>query len=147
MNDENIRSKSAQAKKVEEFYHDCQHWKSKLWFIEDEAIFLEHLLNSYVFEPKTPNLFERLQDYLERLKKAETTKTAVIRRITVHEKTLSGMFDCKDMACNLSFYQKHNAIQAEVVGFVEDFGSLKAEIFNYARWILKKSKPHYRHGS
>ncbi|NNE76916.1 MAG: hypothetical protein HKN31_07565 [Pricia sp.] len=141
MKDENNFTKTNQAKKVEELYYDCQHWKSKLWFVEDESIFLEHLLNSYVFEPNTPNLFERLQDYLERLKKSKKEKTALFQRITKHESNLVGMFDCKNITCDLSFTRKHHTIQAEVVGFVETFQFLKADVFNYAGGILKKRRP------
>ncbi|HZJ18901.1 MAG TPA: hypothetical protein VFD35_00925 [Pricia sp.] len=140
-NDKDTRTKSDQAKKVEEFYYECQNWKSKLWFMQDETIFLDGLLNSYVFEPDTPNLFVRLQDYLERLQKADRKKRKIMQRIIEHEKKLVGIFDCKDYACDLSFYQKHDVLKAEVVSCVEDFQNLKGEIFNYAGGILKKRKP------
>lgn len=141
MNDNDTRTQSDQAKKVEEFYYECQHWKSKLWFMQDEAIFLDGLLNSYVFEPDTPNLFERLQDYLEGLRKTERKKRMLMQRITGHEKKLVGIFDCKDYTCDLGFYQKHDALKAEVIICMEDFQNLKKEIFNYAGHILKKRKP------
>lgn len=141
MNDDNGRTKSDQAKKVEEFYYECQHWKSKLWLMQDETIFFEGLLNSYVFEPDTPNLFERLQGYVERLQKTDSNKQKTMQWIIEHEKTLGGIFECKDYACDLGFYQKHYALKAEVVSCIENFQLLKGEIFNYAGSILKKRKP------
>lgn len=53
--------------KVAELNSDCNHWISTFRFIEEEQIFIEKLLESYVFEPNTPNLFERLEDYNTRL--------------------------------------------------------------------------------
>jgi hypothetical protein len=41
----------------------------------------------------------------------------------------------------LGYYQKHEAIKAYVVAFLENFQGLKSEIFNYAGGILKKKKP------
>ena len=52
------------------------------------------------------------------------------------------MLECKDERCDLGFYNKHNALKAEVVSCMEDFQNLKAEIFNYAGGILKKRKPN-----
>ena len=52
---------------TQEFHTTTKNWISSLQFIEDELRFIENLMCSYVFEPDTPNLFERLQDYKERV--------------------------------------------------------------------------------
>ena len=44
-------------RKIEVMHDDLQNWKSYLRFIEDEMVFIQRLLDSYVFEPRTPNLF------------------------------------------------------------------------------------------
>lgn len=137
----NTHSKEVQAKKKEELYFECQHWKSILGFMDDEIAFIHRLLNSYVFEPNTPNLFERLQDYLDRLKKIERYKAKVSKLITAHENSLGGILECTDDGCDLGFYQTHDTIKAEVVACNQDFQHLKSEIFNYAGGILKKRKP------
>ena len=142
MNDDNRIIAAEQAKKVEELHWDARHWKSTLLFMQDEIAFIDRLLNSYVFEPNTPNLFERLQDYLQRLKTTKKRKAEVILQISTHENDLGGMLECKDERCDLGFYNKHNALKAEVVSCMEDFQNLKAEIFNYAGGILKKRKPN-----
>lgn len=141
MNKTKSISSAEQTKKVDELHWDARHWKSTLRFMQDEILFIDRLLNSYVFEPNTPNLFERLQNYRQRLKTAKSKKTEVIQQILKHESNLGGMLECKDEACDLGFYKKHNRLKAEVVTAVEDFQNLKAEIFNYAGGILKKRKP------
>jgi len=141
MNNNQSFTEIEQAKKIEELIRNTRHWKSKLRFVQDEILFIDRLLNSYVFEPNTPNLFERLQDYQRRLKTAKNRKAKVIQQISRHKNKLGGMLECKDEACDLGFYPKHDVLKAEVVGCVEDFQNLKAEIFNYAGAILKKRKP------
>lgn len=129
-----------QGKKVEVLHYELQGWKSNLHFIEDEIIFFDHLLNSYIFQPNTQNLFERLQDYLHRLKKTKNIKIKLQKSITQHENKLGGMMECTDAYCDLQYYRKHNLLKAKAVGFISNFRELKSEIFNYARGILKKRK-------
>ncbi|NJB72159.1 hypothetical protein GGR42_002650 [Saonia flava] len=133
--------KNKQTKKVEELHWECQKWKSHLQFIEDEIVFIDRLLNSYIFQPNTPNLFERLQGYLERLKKVKSNKKIVRNLISQHENDLGGMIECTTDRCDMEFYQKHNKLKAEVVDRMENFMALKSEVFNYAGGILKKRKP------
>ena len=130
-----------QNKKLDVLYADCKYWISTFKFTEDEIVFITKLLESYVFEPNTPNLFERLQDYLKRIKQIEIENTRVKKRVIDHENKLGGMLECVNDACDLTFYNKHNLIKAEVNNCNEIFKVLKAEIFNYAGGILKSKKP------
>lgn len=138
---EDKQIKSGQDRKVEELHWDSQRWKSNLQLMEDELVFIDRLLNSYVFEPNTPNLFERLQDYKERLKKAKAGKKRVRESISRHEVNLGGMLECADNTCDKEYYQKHDLLTAEVLLCLDNFQNLKWEIFNYAGGILKKRKP------
>ncbi len=138
---EKSKIKPEQEKKVELLYAESHNWKSSLYLVSDEVTFIDNLLNSYVFEPNTPNLFERLQKYHAQIKKNKERKDIVLDSIDKHQKDLGGMLECTDYACDLGYYQKHEAIKAEVVGFLENFQLLKSEIFNYAGGILKKRKP------
>lgn len=140
MNIDKSASKISQPKKVEELYWDVRHWNSKLLFMEDEIAFIDGLFDSYIFEPNTSNLFIELEDYLNRLKTAKHKNHKLDQQISVHRHNLGGMLERRDKTCDAGFYQKHDALKAEVVLCVEDFQSLKAEIFNYAGGILKKRK-------
>ena len=137
--EENISTE--QEKKVEELHWEIQQWKSQFQFVEDEILFIERLLNSYVFQPNTPNLFERLQDYKARLKRSKPSREEIRKRISAHESNLGGMLECVDTACDLTYYRKHDSLQNDVDKCFGDFQNLKSEIFNYAGGILKKRKP------
>ena len=141
MNTDKSTVKLTQTKTIEELYHDVRHWKSNLLFLKDEIRFIDHLLDSYIFEPNTPGLFELMQDYQKVLKTTGSKNRQVWKHIWEHQNNLGGMLERKDKACDSGFYQKHDVLQAEVVGCVVDFRNLKGEIFNYASEILKKRKP------
>lgn len=134
-------STQEQSAKVDELYRDARRWKSCLQFTTNEMRFLERLLNSYVFEPNTPNLFERLSGYQERIKKTVIRKKEVSDEIRRHENKLGGMLECTDSSCDMEYYREHERIKAEFSAFQEDFRFLKSEIFDYAGGILKQRKP------
>lgn len=134
-------SPQTQSRKVDQLHFDTRHWRSGIQFTGDEMLFIKRLINSYVFEPNTPNLFERLRDYQDRLEKTRLQKKEVLDAITKHERGLGGMLECMDSECDLAYYRKHEQLRAVVTSFQEDFRQLKSEIFNYAGGILKKRKP------
>ena len=134
-------SKAVQSAKMSAMYREYKQWKSHLQLVHDELIFIEHLLNSYVFEPNTPNLFERLQNYQARIKKTKVNRRVVSGKIIEHEKKIGGMIECSDTYCDSFHTLKHETLKAETVSFMEDFKNLKSEIFEYAGGILKKRKP------
>lgn len=140
MKKENVTKKDE--KKVEELHWEIQQWKSSFQFMEDEIIFIMRLLDSYIFQPNTRNLFERLQDYKVRLKKVKATKKDIQSQISKHENTLGGMLECSNGTDDLTYYQVHDALKSKVDTSYNEFQKLKSEIFNYAGGILKKRKPN-----
>ena len=142
MNNPQSLTENGQAEKVDQLHIALKLWQSNLGFMQDELIFIDHLLKSYVFQPNTPNLFERIQDYLYRLKKAKKEQKMLVVQIGKHENVLAGMLECTDDNSDLSYYQKHDALKAQVMGCTQYFQQLKSEIFNYAIGVLKKRKPN-----
>ncbi len=136
-----LKTKTKQDCKVEELHWDLQRWKSEIQFLDDEAIFIKRLLNSYVFEPNTPNLFERIEIFKKRLEKVNSEKIEITNRISKHESDLAGMLECMNVSCDQWYYQKHEILQLKVNEFITKFGALKSSIFNYAGGILRKHKP------
>jgi len=132
---------SSQKKKVEELHWEMQNWKSNFQFMDNEIMFIIHLLDPYAFQPNTPNLFERLQNYKTNIERITAVKEEVRKNISIHENTMSGMLGCSDTDYDLEYYRKHDKLKAEVVDCLGNFKNLKFEIFNYAGLILKKRKP------
>ncbi|MCG2462247.1 hypothetical protein K8352_15915 [Flavobacteriaceae bacterium F89] len=137
----NNRMQTDQYNEVELLHLESQQWTSSLNFIKDEIVFIGHLLDSYIFEPDTPNLFERLQDYRDSLKNIISTTSEVCKQISIHDNDLGGMLECKDKSFDQAYCHRHDQLKATVVELMMDFQNFKADIFNYAGGILRKRKP------
>ena len=126
--------------KLEELHRNSQKWISNLHFIGDEISFIDKLLNSYVFEPTTPNLFERLQVFLKKLEIAKTRLNELYDAVCVHERELGGLMECTSLPENLEIESGHTALGEGILEYQGKFNMLKSEIFNYAGGILRKRK-------
>lgn len=126
---------------TQELHVASRKWISNLQLIDDELRFIENLMCSYVFEPDTPNLFERLQDYKERVKDIQKRKEEIGKMLLHHENELSGLLESSDADRDNSYAQRQQELQVEFLLFHEDFQQLKSEIFNYAGGILRKRRP------
>jgi len=131
----------ARSKKLGMLYSEVQHWQSELGFIEGEATFITHLLDSYTFEPKTSESFDLLQDYRNRIIIAQKKKNSIVEKIAKHKPRIGGVLECSDKSYDASFRAKHNKLKVEFEKLKINFQILKAEIFEYAIKIMKKRKP------
>lgn len=59
-------------------------------------------------------------------------------RSAVHESELGGFLENLGRSHIDTYQKEHEAIEAEVMGCIEDFQNLKLEIFNYTGGILRK---------
>ncbi len=132
--------KPTSEKELKEIHLDTLEWKSSLQFIEGELQFINQLLNSYVFEPTTPNLFERLQEYKEQITKIEEEIEDIYRNIRKHESELGGMLECDTISCDHTYYQDHELLEVTYKKFYKKFRELKSDVFRYAGGILKAKK-------
>lgn len=131
---------SASEKELKDFHLDTLDWKSSIQFIETEIQFIKQLLNSYVFEPNTPNLFERLQEFKSQIEDVETKIQTIHLEIRKHESELGGMLECDTVSCDTAYYKEHNRLKNQFNDFYKKFRELKSKIFTYAGGVLKSSK-------
>ncbi len=127
--------------KIEDLHIELQKWKSHLQFIEDEMSFIQKLLNSYVFEPRTPNLFERLELFKQEFTESKKEKERLKKLICGHESHLGGIFECTSKTCDESYYEKHNKLENRISQFLETYQKLKTKVYDYAGSVLKRRKP------
>lgn len=125
---------------AKEIHFEMLEWKSGLQFIAEEIQFINQLLNSYIFEPNTPNLFERLQEFKLQMAKIEEEIQEITSSISKHENELGGMMECDTLSCDVFYTEKHSSLKKAIEKFYKKYGVLKGEVFNYAGGILKKNK-------
>jgi len=127
--------------KIGELHKELQIWNSYLRFIDDEMIFIQKLLNSYIFEPRTPNLFERLGDFKREFAISKREKNQLKRAILEHEKYLGGLVECTTEDCDGHYYQKHLEFKDAMSAYIESYLELKNKVYGYAGSVLKRKKP------
>ena len=127
--------------KMEDFRYELQRWKSYFQFIDDEVFFIEKLLNSYIFEPTTPNLFERLEQFKQEFSKSKKKKQQLQKRILEQERHLGGILECDSKMDDKGYCKKHERLRNEVGQYFGDYQKIKAEVYDYAGLVLKRRKP------
>ncbi|WP_119609110.1 hypothetical protein [Flagellimonas lutimaris] len=130
-------------RKIEVMHDELQNWKSYLLFIEDEMAFIQGLLDSYVFEPSTPNLFERLDTFKQHFDTSKKNRKSLAESIRKHENGLGGIFECVEHECDNHYYEKHQNLKDEITDYIKNYINLKKEVYDYAGSVLKKKKPLY----
>ncbi|AXT58149.1 hypothetical protein D1815_21175 [Aquimarina sp. AD1] len=125
---------------LKDIHFDTLEWKSSLQFIEGELLFINQLLQSYVFEPTTPNLFERLQQFRQGIENIEKEISKLHQKIRKHESELGGMLECDTISCDHYYFDEHKELRNHFYNFYKNFRTLKSEVFQYAGGILKKNK-------
>ncbi|WP_298541391.1 hypothetical protein [uncultured Aquimarina sp.] len=127
-------------KDLRDIHFDTLESKSSLQFIDDEVLFINQLLHSYVFEPTTPNLFERLQEFKQEINNVKKEIEELNEEIRKHESELGGMLECDTISCDHYYYEEHKSLKNRFNAFYRNFRKLKSEVFSYAGGILKNNK-------
>ncbi|NER09099.1 hypothetical protein SAMN06265375_1011417 [Muriicola jejuensis] len=123
---------------LDTLHRESRNWISQLEFSQDEINFFIKLLNSYVFEPDTPALFEDLQSHQKNLSKAEKKCKALKKQVLEHENQLSGLLDLHNHTLDAAYKDKHMYLKEDMEQCTAEFLNLKKEMFRYGQTILKK---------
>lgn len=125
---------------IDQFHQDVKVWKSNVALASDEIQFIENLTHSYIFEPSSPNLYERLEHYKTEVSKIKVLLKSIEVLLVKHDVELSGMLECDTVSCDVFFEKKHLTIKEQYRQFIDSYNKTKSEIFNYCGTILKTKK-------
>jgi len=128
-------------RQIEGMHGELQNWNSYLQFIQDEMAFIQKLLDSYVFEPRTPKLFERLETFKQHFNTSKSDRKSLSEIIRNHENALGGIFECTQDECDNHYYEKHQNLKEKVADYIKGYIKLKKEVYNYAGSVLKRKSP------
>ena len=122
---------SSNMTEVEKMHKDAMYWISMIGYYQKDLQFAEKLLHAKIYKSKTPNLFERIQIYKEKIRDLNNILSDFLNEIGHHENEIRGLVDCNTISCDTIYHQKHKEAES---GFKEksiDFQSIKSEIFDY----------------
>lgn len=120
---------------VQKLLNEANQWYLELDIIASEIPFIKQILKSYPFQSQNPNLFERLQLFVQRLESLEDLRIFTLDNIDSHKNQL---VELKKNAKDFDHFFKinHEIIEEEFTRFMQDYKNLKWEIFDYANAIL-----------
>ncbi len=127
---------------IQTSYHsEAKEWKSNLLFIENELHFIQQLIHSYVFEPNTPNLFERLEQFKTQLLDINTAYKKIQELVINYDNELGGIMESHDRTPLDPFIEKkQQMLSTDYTQFMTTYKTLKSNIFEYCGGILKRNK-------
>lgn len=125
-------------KTMEKNFSEISTWESSLIFLEEEIQFLLKLLITDIYESNIPNLYERLQEYSNKLQDFKKEETELKKELEKHKADLSGQLEEYEEQQDFLNKQSHVLLRKKLKAFSKRFSNLKLEIFNYAGNILKK---------
>lgn len=123
-------------KSVEELFYNTSIWTAKLEFITIELEFTYKLIKSYPFTNNVPNLFERIQLFIQEIETLKKEKNDILRSIQKHENQLNGMLECNDLSCDNFYVVEHENLAATVFNYLQKQQDFKSSIYEYISSII-----------
>ena len=130
--------KSANEKNVEDLMADTSLWDKSLYEYTEEITFFKTLVTSDVFENKTPNLYEKLQEYYTRITELKEEKMDLQEAIHNHKNDLDGMMECEDISCETFYHSQHHNLMKRIDLHLSRFRDLKLNLIRFTTPLLKK---------
>lgn len=123
---------------VIELMHNCDLWTSDLDFIKIEISFLKQILISFPFKASIPNLFEKLQLFIQDLENLEILKISINSDINTHYQQLNSENKLKYFSSEDSYLDTNNIIAEKVLEYMNDYKKLKINIYEYVEGLIKQ---------
>ena len=115
-------------------------WINELDFIQDERIFLEHLLGSHFLALSTPELYEPTKELIKKLRNVENKGNELKLTIKIHKKHIAALIESTGVTEKSGFKKEHKIIKKEFENDVLNFKEVKKDIFDMIKEIMKEDK-------
>ena len=141
-----MKTTKAHPKYVEWFSPNVMHensneWLSDLKFINDELTFFDDLIKSYTLQLIDSESYNESKILVEKLSELHKKNNTLIRIIQRHNNDLKIMVDEIDQPdLEESYKNEHRELVLKVSEFIKKCKTLKKELFNLIKAIIKEQK-------
>ena len=122
------------------FHDDSAAWINELEFMNDEQLFLEHLLSSHFLELSSENLYETTRKLIRKLKEVEQMGVELTEEIHQHNKKIASVLEGDHENLEKYLNNAKNAIQKDFESYVLKFKYVKKKIFGIIKEIMIHNK-------
>lgn len=125
----------------EEMHKATLSWISELKFIADEQLFLNSLVKSYTARLIEEHIYDRSKELVGAILDAENDLKGLLKEVQVHEYQLEIMIDDVDQPrMEKAYRDTHLELMNTMGNYLEDYRSLKKQLFELLSKIIKKDK-------
>lgn len=129
---------------AEQMHEASKKWLSELKFIRDEHLFFEDLITTFTTQLIAFEKFAVNIEIIDILNKSQKRNNSIIETIKVHENELLVMVDGVDQIEKEKLYRKeHKDLFIIITDFLEEYKSIKKQIFSIIKNIKKKEKQRH----
>lgn len=122
-------------------YHEgSTSWINELEFMNDEQIFLEHLLSTHFLDLSTEKLFDTTRKLIRKLKEVEHMGVELTNEIQLHNKKIASVLEGENIKEEKELYHSHRMILKDFESYVLKFRYVKKKIFGIIKEIMINHK-------
>lgn len=115
-------------------------WINELEFINDEQVFLEHLLSTHFLELSTEKLYETTRKLIRKLKDSERMGTELTQEIHHHNKEIARVLENETKIEKKEVINSHLMIERDFETYLLKFKYVKKKIFGIIKEIMVLNK-------
>lgn len=131
---ENISSK------MYSLHEDSVSWINELEFMNDEQIFLEHLLSTHFLDLSAEKLYETTRKLIRKLKEVEVMGEELTQEIQVYNKKIANVLEYPNITAENQLNKNHRMIQKDFDSYSLKFRYVKKKIFGIIKEIMINHK-------
>jgi len=131
---ENISSK------MYSLHEDSVSWINELEFMNDEQIFLEHLLSTHFLDLSAEKLYETTRKLIRKLKEVEVMGEELTQEIQVYNKKIANVLEYSNITAENQLNKNHRIIQKDFDSYSLKFRYVKKKIFGIIKEIMINHK-------
>lgn len=129
---------------AEDMHKDTLDWISELEFTKDEHSFFENLVNLYTLQLIVTKKLSESSEIIDAINQSEKANILLLEAIKIHRNELQIMVDGIDQLKEEESYKKeHRNLIILVNEFLDDYQSLKTQLFGVFREIIRNEKQKY----
>ncbi len=123
-------------KTINELRFNLTFYKSRLELLNEEFKFFKHLLNSNIYNPMTPNLFERFQLFKKQIGEKMKYNSNLLDEIESQYNEVDLKLECDELSCDDYYVRRNYELQLDVVDFLEQTAKLKSEMMENLKGVI-----------
>jgi len=129
---------------AEDMHKDTLDWISELEFTKDEHSFFENLVNLYTLQLIVTKKLSESSEIIDAINQSEKANILLLEAIKIHRNELQIIVDGIDQLKEEENYKKeHRNLIILVNEFLDDYQSLKTQLFGVFREIIRNEKQKY----